>query len=391
MLWAQQPKCVTMRFPAKPAAISDAERQERLQRLRVKMGEQGFSAVLLGSTESLRYFTGLVWHQSERLLGAVITLDTLHYIVPGFEQSRVDTLPHIEGEVHLWQEEESPSARVASLAGSSGLIALDDALPLFIYHNLAAKVGPDRLVDGGPVIRGLRLLKSSAEIAIIDYAMNLTLEVHKRAHAIMKPGVLASDVVRFIDEQHRELGGEGGSSFCIVSFGEATSLPHGADGEQILQAGDVILVDTGTRIDGYHSDLTRTYVMDEPSADFARAWSIEREAQQAVFDAAQLGEPCENLDAAARAVMARHGLGPDYALPGLPHRAGHGLGLEIHEGPYIVRGNTQPLVAGMCFSNEPMLVYPQKFGMRLEDHIYMAADGPRWFTQPANSPVHPFG
>lgn len=380
-----------MQFPAKPAAISDAERQERLQRLRVKMGEQGFSAVLLGSTESLRYFTGLVWHQSERLLGAVITLDALHYIVPGFEQSRVDTLPHIEGEVHLWQEEESPSGLVASLAGSSGLIALDDALPLFIYHSLAAKVGPDRLVDGGPVIRGLRLLKSSAEIAIIDYAMNLTLDVHKRAHAMMKPGVLASDVVRFIDEQHRELGGEGGSSFCIVSFGEATSLPHGADGEQTLQAGDVILVDTGTRIYGYHSDLTRTYVMDEPSADFARAWAIEREAQQAVFDAAQLGAPCENLDAAARAVMARHGLGPDYALPGLPHRAGHGLGLEIHEGPYIVRGNTQPLVAGMCFSNEPMLVYPQKFGIRLEDHIYMAADGPRWFTQPADSPVHPFG
>ncbi|PVE54995.1 Xaa-Pro peptidase family protein [Rhizobium rhizogenes] len=380
-----------MQFPAKPAAISDAERQDRLQRLRVKMGEQGFSAVLLGSTESLRYFTGLVWHQSERLLGAVITLDALHYIVPGFEQSRVDTLPHIEGEVHLWQEEESPSALVASLAGSSGLIALDDALPLFIYHSLAAKVGPDRLVDGGPVIRGLRLLKSSAEIAIIDYAMNLTLEVHKRAHAMMKPGVLTSDVVRFIDEQHRELGGEGGSSFCIVSFGEATSLPHGADGEQTLQAGDVILVDTGTRIDGYHSDLTRTYVMDEPSADFARAWAIEREAQQAVFDAAHLGAPCENLDAAARAVMARHGLGPDYALPGLPHRAGHGLGLEIHEGPYIVRGNTQPLMAGMCFSNEPMLVYPQKFGIRLEDHIYMAADGPRWFTQPADSPVHPFG
>ena len=373
-----------MRFPAKPAAISNAERQERLQRLRVKMGEQGFSAVLLGSTESLRYFTGLVWHQSERLLGALITLDALHYIVPGFEQSRVDTLPHVEGEVHLWQEEESPSALVASLAGSSGLIALDDALPLFIYHSLAAKVGPDRLVDGGQVIRGLRILKSSAEIAIIDYAMNLTLDVHTRAHAMMKPGVLASDIVRFIDEQHRELGGEGGSSFCIVSFGEATSLPHGADGEQTLQAGDVILVDTGTRIDGYHSDLTRTYVMDEEPP-------VEREAQQAVFDAAQLGAPCDNLDAAARAVMAQHGLGPDYALPGLPHRAGHGLGLEIHEGPYIVRGDTQPLAAGMCFSNEPMLVYPQKFGIRLEDHIYMAADGPRWFTQPANSPVHPFG
>ncbi len=387
---AKQPKCVTMQIANKPAAISNAERQERLQRLREKMQEQHLSAVLLGSTESLRYFTGLVWHQSERLLGAVITSDALHYIVPGFEKSRVDTLPHIEGDIHIWQEEDSPAALVARLAGSSGLIALDDALPLFIYHSLAAQVGQQRLVDGAPVIRSLRLKKSAAEIAIIDHAMNLTLEVQKRAHAMMRPGVRASDIVRFIDEQHRALGGEGGSSFCIVSFGQATSLPHGADGEQILQAGDAILVDTGTRIDGYHSDLTRTYVLDDADADFAHAWAIEREAQQAVFDAAQLGNACETLDHAARAVLSRHGLGPDYALPGLPHRAGHGLGLEIHEAPYIVRGNIQVLEEGMCFSNEPMLVYPQRFGIRLEDHIYMAASGPRWFTQPAKSPVEPF-
>lgn len=379
-----------MSFSRQPAPITDAERQLRLKRLREDMQAGGFAGVLLGSTESLRYFTGLEWHQSERLLGALVTPSSLAYVVPAFERSRVETLPHLPGEIATWEEEESPAALVSALLGPKGRLALDDALPLFAFHALATHLGTDRLADGGRLIRDLRLRKSPAEIAIIQYAMELTLEVQKRAHAIMKPGIRASEVVRYIDEQHRALGAAGGSTFCIVSFGTATALPHGADGDQTLAAGDVILVDTGARIDGYHSDLTRTYVLDEPDAEFARAWAIEREAQQAVFDAAKIGAPCHSLDDAARAVFLRHGLGPDYKLPGLPHRAGHGLGLEIHEEPYLVRGNTVPLAEGMCFSNEPMLVFPDRFGIRLEDHIHMTANGPAWFTQPAKSPAEPF-
>lgn len=314
----------------------------------------------------------------------------LTYIVPGFEKSRVETLPHLEGEIAIWQEEESPAELISALLGPKGMLALDDALPLFAYHALAKAIGSERLVDGARLIRDLRLLKSPAEIALIQYAMDLTLEVHRRAHAIMKPGIRASEVVRYIDEQHRALGAEIGSTFGIVSFGEATSLPHGADGDQVLEKDQAILVDTGTRLDGYHSDLTRTYMLDEPDAAFARIWQIERQAQQAVFDAAQLGAPCQSLDDAARAALALHGLGPDYAVPGLPHRAGHGLGLEIHEEPYIVRGNATPLAPGMCFSNEPMIVVPGRFGIRLEDHITMTETGPRWFTEPAKSPTEPF-
>ncbi len=378
-----------MSLPLPPAPISDAERESRLARLRTAMEAAGYAAVLLGSTESLHYFTGLVWHQSERLLGAVVTADGLTYVVPEFERSRVETLPHLPGDIATWAEEQSPAALVASLVGPVGRVALDDALPLFVYHQLGGSLGVDRLGDGARLIRDLRLRKSAAEIALIQYAMDLTLEVHRRAHAMMAPGVRASDVVRYIDEQHRTLGEEG-STFCIVSFGTATSLPHGADGEQVLQKGQAILVDTGTRIDGYHSDLTRTYMLEEGDAEFSRIWAIEREAQQAVFDAARIGAPCQSLDDAARAVLVRHGLGPDYRLPGLPHRAGHGLGLEIHEEPYIVRGNTTPLAAGMCFSNEPMIVVPDRFGIRLEDHIYMSDEGPRWFTQPAKGPTEPF-
>ncbi len=369
--------------------ITDNERRERLTRLQTKLSEKGLGGLLLGSTESLRYFTGLVWHQSERLVGALVTPNSVTFIAPGFEESRVESLPHLPGDIAVWQEDESSATLVASLMPAGGKLALDDALPLFVYHQLAGVFGQDGLVDGGRLLRDLRLRKSKAEIALIEYAMGLTLEVHRRAHAFIKPGVKASEVVRHIDEQHRALGASG-SSFCIVSFGVATSLPHGADGEQIYQPGDVVLVDTGCRLDGYHSDLTRTYVMEEPTKEFATAWAIEREAEQAVFDAARLGATCGSLDDAARKVLAKHGLGPDYILPGLPHRAGHGLGLEIHEEPYVVRSNATVLEPGMCFSNEPMIVYPGRFGIRLEDHIHMTESGPKWFTEPAKSPTEPF-
>ena len=370
--------------------ITEEERQQRLSRLRKLLDAQGLAGMLLGPTESLRYFTGLVWHASERFLGALVTPTGLYYIVPGFERSRVETPSHLPAEILEWQEEESSAALIARVLGSVGTLALDDNMPLYFYNALASELGAERLVNGGPIISGLRRIKSPAEIALIQYAMNLTLDVHRQAHALLKPGIRASEVVEFIDRRHREAGAHGGSTFCIVSFGEATSLPHGADGDQTLGDDDVILVDTGARIDGYHSDLTRTYKLKSGDSAFEDAWAIEREAQQAVFDAAKLGAACSSLDDAARAVLARHSLGPDYKLPGLPHRAGHGLGLEIHEEPYIVRGNATELAAGMCFSNEPMIVFPQKFGIRLEDHIYMTPDGPHWFTQPSSGPTEPF-
>ena len=370
--------------------ITQDERQLRLSKLRQAIEAEGLAGVLLGPTESLRYFTGLVWHLSERFLGALVTPTELYYIVPGFELSRVETLPHLPGDILVWQEEESSVALISRLVGGSGKLALDDDLPLFFYHVLAAEIGVERLTDGGRLTRDLRRVKSAAEIALIQYAMDLTLDVHKQAHALMKPGIKASEVVDFIDRRHRDAGADGGSTFCIVSFGAATSLPHGADGDQTLADGDVILVDTGCRLDGYHSDITRTYMLDGGDSAFEQAWAVEREAQQAVFDAARLGAPCSSLDDAAREVLAKHSLGPDYRLPGLPHRAGHGLGLEIHEEPYIVRGNATPLAAGMVLSNEPMIVFPEKFGIRLEDHIYMTEDGPRWFTKPAKGSTEPF-
>ncbi|TNB46185.1 aminopeptidase P family protein [Martelella lutilitoris] len=373
----------------RPEPISKDERKGRIERLRAAMQTAGAEAVLLGSTTSLAYFTGLVWHQSERLVGALVTADSLTYIAPAFEVSKIETLERLDGDIAAWDEHEDPAALTAKLLGQGKTLALDDALPFAIYSALARQIAPERLTDGGPMISGLRAVKSPAEIALMQYAMDATLEVHKRVHAMIEPGIRASDVVRFIDETHRALCGSG-STFAICSFGAATSLPHGVDDDQTYAEGDIILVDTGTIVGGYQSDMTRTYVKAEPSAEFARIWGIEREAQQAVFDAAKPGVSAETLDHAARRVIAAHGLGPDYRLPGLPHRAGHGLGMDIHEAPFIVRGNATPLQPGMCFSNEPMIVVPEKFGVRLEDIIHMGENGPIWFTTPGNGPTEPF-
>ena len=162
-------------------------------------------------------------------------------------------------------------------------------------------------------------------------------------------------------------------------------------GEQHLQEGDMVLIDTGCRVQAYHSDITRSYVFGTPSAEQRRIWDLEHEAQAAAFDAARPGEPCQVVDDAARAVLAKAGLGPDYQLPGLPHRTGHGIGLAIHEAPYLVRGERTALAPGMCFSNEPMIVLPDQFGVRLEDHFHMTGTGAAWFTRPSPSIDAPFG
>jgi hypothetical protein len=146
-----------------------------------------------------------------------------------------------------------------------------------------------------------------------------------------------------------------------------------------------VLIDTGCFVQGYTSDITRTYVYGTPGAEHRRIWNLEREAQQAAFDAVKPGVPCEAIDAAARRVLERAGLGPDYRLPGLPHRTGHGIGLSIHEGPFLVRGDTTPLAPGMCFSNEPMIVLPDRFGIRLEDHFHVTETGAQWFTEPSHA------
>ncbi len=373
-----------------PAQISVAERRERVAGLRRGMEAAGVESVLLGSTTSLRYFTGLDWYASERLVGALVHASGgLEYITPRFELEKIEGLVSLPGDILTWEEDDSPWRLLADRIGTAGRMAVDERMALAMYRSLRAEIDDARLADAGPMIHALRSRKSPAEIALMGHAKAITIEVHRRAHGQLRAGQRASEVVRFIDDQHRALGGSG-NSFCIVSFGADTSLPHGGEGDRSLAHGDVVLIDTGTRIDGYSSDITRTYVFGEATPDMRRVWEAEKRAQAAAFEAARPGVPCEAVDAAARRSLETDGFGPGYSLPGLPHRTGHGIGLDIHEGPYLVKGDATPPATGMCFSNEPMIVVPGRFGVRLEDHFHMTAAGPEWFTRPQHSLDEPF-
>ncbi|HEX4533543.1 MAG TPA: Xaa-Pro peptidase family protein [Rhizomicrobium sp.] len=376
---------------ASPPRIAKAERKARLNALCAQMEKDGIAATLIGPTSSLRYFTGVNWHPSERFTGALVHANgKLDYICPAFERDKVSAMIAADGEFSTWQEEQSPYALIADRLGANGKMAVDDQVALFTYRGLARVIATERLADGGPLINRLRRSKSVAEIALMQYAKDITLEVQRRAHKHLRAGIRASEVEQFIDSEHRALGADQGNTFCIVSFGEDTSLPHGGETDRVLKENDAVLIDTGTQYDGYNSDITRSYVFGEPSADYVRVWNAEKESQAAAYDAAKTGSPCEGVDAAARASQKANGFGPDYHLPGLPHRTGHGIGLDIHEAPNLVRGDKTALAQGMCFSNEPMIVVPGKFGIRLEDHFYMEASGPRWFTEPSHSAGAPF-
>ncbi|MDY0883936.1 Xaa-Pro peptidase family protein [Dongia soli] len=376
------------------APISPAERQTRLDEARHLTSAMGADALLVNAGTSLDYFAGISWGASERLLALVLPRNGRPIIVcPVFERGSLEAELRIEADLRLWEEDEDPYALVIDALRQSGgtTLALDPAASFAIHTGLKQTGANIDIRDAGSVIDGCRSCKSPAELALMQQAKSMTLEVHRHAARILAPGITTTEVKRFIDQAHRAIGADNGSTFCIVQFGRATAYPHGLPGEQRLQEGDMVLIDTGCRVQGYHSDITRSYVFGTPTAEQRKVWALEQEAQQAAFDAVKPGLPCHAADDAARAVLVKAGLGPDYKLPGLPHRTGHGIGLAIHEAPYLVRGNRTPLAPGMCFSNEPMIVIPDQFGIRLEDHFYVTETGAAWFTRPSPSIDAPFG
>jgi len=380
--------------PGRPPAIAVSEYEARLERARVLTAALGGDALLVGAGASLRYFTGVPWGATERLVALLLPRKGRPIMIcPAFELGSLQADLKIDADIRLWQEHDSPAVLVARALSEIGadVLALDPAAPFSLFSALDKAAPSLRAIDATGVIDGCRGLKSPAELALMRYAKAITLDVHRRAAAVLAPGIAASAVKRFIDAAHRAAGADGGSTFCAVQFGRATAYPHGLPGDQALEEGELVLIDTGCQVEGYNADITRTYVFGEPGDAHRRVWDIEHEAQAAAFAAVRPGVPCEVIDETARRVLQRHGLGPDYALPGLPHRTGHGIGLSIHEGPYLVRGDSTPLAPGMCFSNEPMIVIPDRFGVRLEDHFHVTEDGAAWFTEPSPSIDAPFG
>ncbi|MCE9686460.1 Xaa-Pro peptidase family protein [Shewanella sp. AS16] len=381
-------------------AISRDEFARRLTRAQALMQAQGIAAIYLNAGTSLYYFTGTPWYASERMVGAILPArGALEYIAPAFELATLEGFMEISGRVNTWHEDESPYVLFASVlqrmgigsAMNSARIGIDEATAFFIFDGLRQACPGVSFVDAKPVISGCRMFKSAAELALLQRAKDMTLAVHKAAARILRVGITSAEVEAFIHQAHKAVGAPKGSSFCIVLFGEDSAYPHGVKSPKALELNDMVLIDTGCRLQGYNSDITRTYVFGEPNERQRQLWQLEQAAQLAGFEAARVGASCASVDAAARGVLENAGFGPGYRVPGLPHRTGHGVGLDIHEWPYLVLNDDTPLAPGMCFSNEPMLCVPGEFGVRHEDHFYLTEDGPVWFTRPAHSIDDPFG
>jgi Xaa-Pro dipeptidase len=384
----------SMRGAAPP--IGAEERAERVRRAQALMRGKGIDALWIDVSASLTYFTGLKLRRSERLHGAVIPADgPVTYLCPAFEEAKLRTMLPDGAPIAIWQEHEDPTALVIDTLRAKGIpkgtIGIDEATQFAAFDGLRRAGNSYDFVNGAQITGVLRGCKSPAEIALMQTAKNITLVAQKAAARILREGITTTEVQAFLVAAHARLGAEGPPPFNIVLFGEATAYPHGVPYPQTLKKGDMVLIDVGAPVDGYTSDITRSYVFGEPSPRQREIWNLEKTAQAAGFAAARIGAPCESVDIAARSVIEAAGFGPGYAVPGLPHRTGHGIGLEVHEVPYLVKGDTTPLAPGMTFSNEPMICLYGEFGVRLEDHFYMTEQGPRWFTQPAHSVDDPFG
>ncbi|MEW6996087.1 M24 family metallopeptidase [Colwelliaceae bacterium BS250] len=376
--------------------ISGAEYQQRIAKAQALMQANNIAATYIDAGTNLYYFTGTRWYASERMVGAIIpAVGEIEYIAPHFEISTLEQFMVIKGKVNAWQEHVSPYQvfvdALTALGITAGNIAIDESTAFFIANGIAEVGSQFTLVNAKPVTAGCRMVKTADEIALLQRAKDMTLEVHKAVARILHVGISTKDVEAFINEAHKCVGAAAGSYFCIVLFGEDSAYPHGVANPNPLALNDIVLIDTGCQLEGYNSDITRTYVYGTASERQTEIWNYEKQAQALAFAAAELGKPCSVTDQAVRDYLPTVGLGQDYAIPGLPHRTGHGIGLDIHEWPYLVLNDQTPLAVGMCFSNEPMICVPGEFGIRHEDHFYMTDNGPKWFTKPAHSISDPFG
>ena len=373
--------------------ITDQERNARMEKARRLMRENQIDAVFLEGNTSMYYFTGTRWGGSERTFGLVFPArGELGWVVPAFEEARARELIRFGTDIRTWEEDESPYRKIVGILKdrgiSSGRVGIEEQVRFFVFDGIHKEAPQLDFVSADPVTAGCRMIKSSAEIALLQRANDVTIAAYQAALATLREGMTQFELNQNITAAYRGLGFPG---FALVSFGKYTAFPHGSIQPQQLREGDIVQIDDGANVEGYQADITRTTVFGKPSARQRQIWNIERKAQDAAFVAAKLGATCESVDAAARKVITDAGFGPDYKVPGLPHRTGHGVGLDGHEWTYLVRGNKTRLEPGMCFSDEPMLTIYGEFGVRLEDCFYMTEDGPRFFSKQSPAIDQPFG
>ena len=374
--------------------IGDPERRVRINKAQRLMAERGIGAVVVEPGSTMSYYTGVGWSTSERPFILVLPArGEPAWICPAFEEARARELIRFGNDVRTWQEDESPFRLLAGLlrdrGAATGKIGLEEDVRFFILDGLRTEIPALELASAMPITAGCRMYKSAAELALMQRASDMTIAAFKAAFAALHEGMTQYNLEDNMLAALRRVGGA--DPWALVGFGKSSAFPHGSVQPQKLEAGHIVLLDAGCALHGYQSDITRTTVFGKPTARQTEIWNLERRAQDAAFAAARVGAPCEAVDAAARKVITDAGFGPGYRVPGLPHRTGHGIGMDGHERPYIVRGNTTPLAPGMCFSDEPTIAIYGEFGIRLEDCIYMTEEGPRFFSRQSAGIDQPFG
>ena len=373
---------------AKP--ITTEEHVARVARLQTLMRQRKVAALLVEAGASLEYFTGIRWHRSERTTAAVIPAEGgIVAVTPAFEEPSVRESLKVTADVRPWKEDESPFDLLAAVlrdrVTSAAPLAIEGTTRYFIVDRLAAaKGGPGRdVVSGDEMVRACRIVKSPAERALLQTANDVTIAALRSVHPRVEAGMDRADVMKMLVEATEALGGA--HQFSLVLLNEASAYPHGSEKPQTIRKGSVVLVDTGCSVHGYQSDISRTWIFGEPTPRQREVWNTVKRGQELALETAKLGAPVGEVDRAVRAFYEGKGWGKDYALPGTSHRTGHGIGMEVHEPPYLVRSDATPLEAGMCFSDEPGIYIPGEFGVRMEDCWVMTESGPKLFTPLATS------
>lgn len=375
--------------------ISAAERANRVEQAKRLMREQGLDALMLTGGTSMVYFTNVRWGLSERLFSVVIPARGAAFAVtPAFEEGRTREQlalgPLRNAEVLTWQEHEDPYQRVAeglrARGISGGKIGAEETVR-FVFADGVANAAPTlQVVSGTPVTAGCRGTKDAHELELMRLASEVTLTAYKAAYEALDEGMTQDDFAALVSLAHSRLGFSGGAG---VQVGEFSALPHGSITPQVVREGSILLIDGGCTVEGYRSDLSRTFVLGEPTEKMKTVYDIEYRAQKAALDQARPGVTAESVDAAARTVIEDGGYGPGYRY--FTHRVGHGIGMDGHEWPYLVKGNTMLLEPGMTFSDEPGIYIPGEFGVRLEDDMVITEDGAELLTPQSPSLEDPFG
>jgi Xaa-Pro dipeptidase len=383
----------SMRAQAK--AITVDERRGRIEKARALMKANKIDALMLCGGTSMSYFTGISWGLSERLLAAFIPVNGSAFLVtPKFEEERAMEQARLgplgqDAEVYAWEEDESPYALLAKGLQKRGLstatIGAEETVR-FVFADGAAHLPGVKVVSGTPVTAGCRMVKDAHEIALMRLASQVTLKAYEAAWKSLKEGMTQNDFATLVQLAHKQLGFDGSAG---VQVGKFSALPHGSATPQVVREGSILLIDGGCKVEGYSSDLSRTFVLGKATQRMKDVFEVEHRAQTAAVKTARPGLACEAVDAAARKVITDAGFGPDYKF--FSHRVGHGMGMDGHEWPYLVRGNKLPLEPGMVFSDEPGIYIPGEFGIRLEDDMVITANGAELFTPQSPSLEKPFG